>query len=288
MSDQKYDFYLEYFNGELGKVFDSLSADAPDVIKDAMRYATEGGGKRIRPVLLLAAAEMLGVKKEKALPFSISLELIHSYSLVHDDLPAMDNDDFRRGKPSTHKKFGEAYGILCGDALLNFAFEYALSFVENKDDIAALKILADLSGYNGTIKGQVLDLYYQGVSADEKVLYEIYLNKTANLLIAPFLMASALSGGKYADELKELGKNLGLLFQFTDDILDMEGTLSEIGKTPLKDEIEDKLTSVKIFGIVGAKHKCLMYYNNCLNILSKIKGSEFIQSLVESVYRRKK
>lgn len=288
MFDQKYSFYLDYFNRELNTVFDSLSIGAPDIIKDAMRYAVERGGKRVRPVLLLSTAEMLGVKKEKALPFAISLELIHSYSLVHDDLPAMDNDEYRRGKFSTHKKFGEAYGILCGDALLNFAFENALSAVETKKDVAALKILADLSGYNGMIKGQVLDLYYENKPADESVLYEIYLNKTANLLSAPFLMASALSGGAYRDELTELGRNIGLLFQFTDDILDVEGTFSEIGKTPHKDEKENKLTSVKIFGLDGAKSKCAIYYENCLNILSDIKGSEFLKTLVEDIYKRKK
>ena len=288
MFNEEYARYLNLFNDELERTFDGLEDGAPNEIKDAMRYAVTGGGKRIRPILLLATADILGVKLDKVLPFAVSLECVHSYSLVHDDLPAMDNDDYRRGKLSTHKKFGEATGILCGDALLNFAYENALSVVKNENDAKALKILADYAGYGGMIKGQVLDLYYEGKEANGDALFEIYYNKTAKLLTAPLLIASTLAGGKYFDELKSFGENLGLLFQITDDLLDETGTLEKIGKSPKKDKMEDKLTSIKIFGLNGAKNIAEEYYEKAVVSIEKIPNSDFLLNLAKlTLYRDK-
>lgn len=286
----KYNKYLDYFNEYLDATLSKLSDQAPKTVKDAMRYAVSGGGKRIRPILCMATSEILGVDFREAKELALAIELIHSYSLVHDDLPAMDNDDYRRGKLSTHKKFGEANGILAGDALLNFAFEVCLS-KQNTDNnyVKACRIVAEFAGYSGMIAGQVLDLENEkNDSADLKILYDIISNKTAKLITAPMLAASLLCGGKFYNELSEFGYNLGCLFQITDDIMDEEGTLESIGKTPHKDKEVGKLTSVKIFGLNGAKERAKYHYEQCRVALSKIDNNEFLSEFTDLMYERKK
>ena len=285
----KYNQYLTVFNDYLNKTFDNLDINAPKTIKDAMAYAVKDGGKRVRPILCMATAEMLGVNFDKIKDICIALECIHSYSLVHDDLPAMDNDDYRRGKLSTHKKFGEANGILAGDALLNFAFEIVLSkenFTIN--DAKALKILAEFAGYSGMIAGQILDLENEKNCSNEKVLYNIYENKTAKLITAPLLIASIYADQKNFEHLKLYGYNLGVLFQIIDDVMDVEGTLESIGKTPHKDLSVDKLTSVKVFGFDGALKKAEFHYNECKKILAEINADEFLHQLTDKMYTRRK
>ena len=290
MFDYKLEYkkYIEQFDKQLDKAFSSLSA-IPEILLEAMKYAIYDGGKRVRPVLCFATAEMLGLKCDDVKEFAVAIEMIHSYSLVHDDLPAMDNDDYRRGKLSTHKKFGEANGILTGDALLNYAFEHCLSrsnFTQNYVD--ALKILSEYAGASGMIAGQTLDLLNEkNPTANEKILYSIYHNKTAKLLTAPLLIASCIAGGKHYDQLKEFGYNLGVMFQITDDVMDVEGSVESIGKTPNKDAILDKLTAIKVFGIDGAKQKIDYHYQKCMNILSEIPNSEFLQGLTNQMHVRK-
>ena len=288
--NQNYNKYLTIFNGYLEEIYSQIDKSAPQTIVDAMRYAVSGGGKRIRPVLCLATAESLGVPLESVKEYCVAIETIHSYSLVHDDLPAMDNDDYRRGKLSTHKKFGEANGILAGDALLNFAFEVCLSKKSFNDaDLKALKIIADFAGYRGMIAGQVLDLQNENnADANEKTLYEIYFNKTAKLIMAPILVACAFADDKFRNNLFDYGYNLGVLFQIIDDIMDVEGTLESIGKTPNKDADSGKLTSVKIFGLDGAK-KCAEYhYNKCQQALEGVENSEFLASFADAMFIRRK
>ena len=276
--DAKYAEYLTYFNNCLDKRLLTLDKTTSSIITDAMIYAVAGGGKRVRPVLCFAVADMLGISLKEVEVYALAIEMIHSYSLVHDDLPAMDNDDYRRGKLSTHKKFGEANGILAGDALLNYAFETCLS----KDnissfDVNAMRVLFDYSGYNGMIAGQVLDLEGEKTTdKTETLLTNIYLNKTSKLLTAPMLASSCLADKKYFNQLKEFGYALGLMFQITDDIMDVEGTLESIGKTPHKDENTNKLTSISIYGLDGAKQKAKELYTTCKNILSSIENSEFL------------
>ena len=285
----KYEKYLDYFNDSLIERFSSLNKDAPQIIKDAMRYAVEGGGKRVRPVLCYAVCEMLGGNISAVKELALAIEFIHGYSLVHDDLPAMDNDDYRRGKLSTHKKFGEAYGILAGDALLNFAFETILSKDgADADYYRAAREIAEYAGYCGMIGGQVLDLMNEkSITATEQNLYDIYVNKTAKLISAPILAASLVCGGKYYDKLKEYGYNLGVLFQITDDFMDAFGTFGGIGKTPLKDEKEDKLTSIKVFGVDGAKRKAEEHYEIAKAIITDIDGVGFMSDFTDFVFRRK-
>lgn len=287
----KYNRYLNLFNEEMNDAFDKLSiSSVPQVLKEAMVYAVADGGKRIRPVLCLAAAEMLGVPFEQIKKFAFAIELVHSYSLVHDDLPAMDNDDYRRGKFSTHKQFGEANGILAGDALLNFAFEYCLSNSEfGKKDAVALRALASAAGCFGMIAGQVLDLQNEkNPKPDEKILYEIYSKKTAKLLTVPLLIPSIFAENKYYSELESFGYNLGIMFQISDDLMDVEGAIASIGKTPHKDEESDKLTSIKIFGVDGAKKRIKLHYDKCIEAISSVNGNDFLIELAYRMYVRKK
>lgn len=287
--DVKYKEYLRYFEDCLKDRLNSLNSSAPDTIKQAMEYAVAGGGKRVRPVLCFAVCEMLGGKINEVKEAALAIEFIHSYSLVHDDLPAMDNDDFRRGKFSTHKQFGEAIGILAGDALLNFAFETIFS-AENLTDgyFKAARLIAEYAGYSGMIGGQVLDLRNENNDgAGEKELYEVYLNKTAKLISAPILAASLITGGKLFDALKEFGYHLGILFQITDDIMDECGTMEKIGKTPHKDEAENKLTSIKVFGLEGAKKLAEKHYLTAKNIISQIDGVGFLTEFTDKMYLRK-
>ncbi len=283
-----YKQYLEYFENSLNERISSLDDRSPRIIRDAMTYAVCGGGKRVRPVLCLSTTEMLGGEISCAKNFALAIEFIHSYSLVHDDLPSMDNDDYRRGKLSTHKKFGEAYGVLAGDALLNFAFETCLSGEFGEREAKAMRIIADFSGYRGMIAGQVLDLESEKLNEpDEKTLYDIYINKTSRLLTAPLLVASELCGGIYYSEFEEFGKNLGILFQITDDFLDAEGDFNTIGKTPNKDEKENKFTSIKVFGKDGAKLRAEKHYEGARKVLEKIPGSEFLSVFLDKIYMRK-
>ncbi len=285
-----YDRYYTYFNDYLDKTVKALDKNTPKILRDAIEYAVVDGGKRVRPILCFAAAELLGLNIDSVKEFALAIELIHSYSLVHDDLPSMDNDDYRRGKFSTHKKFGEANAILAGDALLNLAFEICL-FKDNAkiSDIYAMRVIAEYAGYRGMIAGQVLDLENEKNPAPtEKVLYDIMDNKCAKLITAPLLVASAVCEYKYFDELKEFGYHLGVLFQMIDDIMDCEGTLEGIGKTPHKDDASDKLSSVKLFGLNGAKKRAEEHYIRCKHVLNAIENSEFLSELTDKLYKRKK
>ena len=284
----KYSAYLDFFNEQLNVALNSLE-NAPELLKDAMKYAVAGGGKRIRPVLLIAAADVLNIDFDQIKEFAVAIECIHSYSLVHDDLPAMDNDDYRRGKLSTHKKFGEAYGILAGDALLNFAFEYCLSKKDfSLSHAKALACLGECAGCFGMIAGQTLDLQNEGnEDIDEGTLYSIYENKTAKLIMAPVLIASIIAGGKYYNELKDFAYNLGIMFQIADDILDVESSLEVLGKTPNKDLASGKLTSIKVFGLEGAKVKKKEHYEKCVSALKDVENNEFLLQFANIVYERK-
>ncbi len=276
-----------YFEDELNLFLSSL--DNSNGVVESIKYAVTDGGKRIRPILCLATAEMLGIDKASVINYAIAIELIHSYSLVHDDLPCMDNDDYRRGKFSTHKQFGEDVAVLCGDALLNLSVECCLS-KQNLSlyDFNAMRVLYDCAGYKGMIGGQFLDVKNEKENiTSENLLYTIHHNKTAKLIIAPLLIASVMAGNKYYNELQALGYNLGMLFQIKDDILDVEGDFALMGKTLNKDEKSDKLTFVKLFDLNGAKKKAQEHYLKCKEILSTIQESEFLLNITEKIFSRK-
>jgi len=225
-------------------------------IYKAMRYSLMAGGKRIRPVLTFACADVLEVDNLIVEPFACSLEMIHTYSLIHDDLPAMDNDDFRRGKPTCHKEFNEALAILAGDGLLNKAFEVmgqAVAKMEKKDrGIAMLNCVAIAAGSEGMIGGQVVDLESEGMIVTKEVLEHTYRCKTGALLKAPVLIsieAAGLSGSEQAKHLERYAEIIGLAFQIKDDILDITGDSLLMGKASGRDEKEGKTTLISIFGL---------------------------------------
>lgn len=287
--DIKYEEYLEVFNKYFNDFSLSLDKSAPNDIRECILYSVNNGGKRVRPVLGLAVCDILGVDFESAKYFLLALEFIHSYSLVHDDLPCMDDDDYRRGKLSTHKKFGEALGVLTGDALLNLAVEICLKKQDfSQKDLNAMRVLFEYSGYSGMIAGQVLDIQGEDVNKPtEDDLNAIYINKTAKLLTAPLLIASCLSGGKFFNELKEYGYSLGMTFQIVDDIMDVECSREQIGKTPNKDAEENKLTSIKVFGLEGAKAKAEYYFNKSIDAIRNVPNNDFLVSFARKLFLRR-
>lgn len=284
--DKIYSAYLERFEEELLDFINSYEPSSEGLF-EAMKYSLNAGGKRIRPILLLAVNDMLGGKTEDVVPFAIAVEMIHTYSLIHDDLPAMDDDDFRRGRPSNHKKFGEGMAILAGDGLLSLAFEVCLQSIKDDDSLKASRILARAAGANGMVAGQAADLESEkSCEFSESKLLFIRENKTAKMISAPIEMAAALNGGKYFTELSAYGNFLGNMFQVTDDILDVEGDFEAMGKTLGKDEKENKLTSVKFYGLAGAKTIAENLYNGAAAAIENIPKNTFLLQLAEKIYKR--
>ena len=284
-----YSHYLTEFEEYMTQCATKLQTK-PSVLGESMKYSLLNGGKRIRPVLALACADVLKVDHSEILPFAVAIEMIHTYSLIHDDLPAMDDDDMRRGKPSNHKQFGEANAILAGDALLNEA--YAICFEQSmKGEKYALAscFLNECAGIHGMLVGQSADLWYSKEGAEispEDLLY-IHEHKTGKMLLAPIAIASILSGNKYYLALENFGKMLGQLFQITDDILDVTGDSEKLGKTTGKDEKENKLTYVKLYGLEGARVRADMCAMDCLAILEGIdEDVAFLKELVNYVLKR--
>lgn len=285
--DFKYKEYINQFNSELD-VFCARLKCNPELLNKSLIYSLQLGGKRIRPVLMLAVGDVLMVDRQKLMPFALALEIIHTYSLIHDDLPAMDNDDFRRGKPSNHKVFGEANAILAGDGLLNTA--YSVLFDEcfkGNEYISAAKYICDCAGIYGMIAGQSADITNKSGDAIEDKLNFIYENKTSKLIMAATVVPSILNGGKYYPELKTLGKKFGYLFQLTDDILDVEGNFAALGKSIGKDESEGKLTGVSLYGLDNCKLRVDIIGDDCNKIIDGINGdTSFLYDFVNFIKTR--
>lgn len=286
----KYKFYLDEFEKTLTEFCNNIDC-RPDILRESLKYSLMLGGKRLRPVLMLATADLLGLERRKILNFALALELIHTYSLIHDDLPAMDNDDFRRGKPSNHKVFGEGNAILAGDGLLNTAYSLLLKECKKGAEcISAAEFMCECAGIYGMIAGQSADLLHENDGVhNENILNFIYENKTGKLITASVVIPSILSGGRCFSELKAFGRDLGYLFQLTDDILDIEGDFSELGKSVGKDVKEGKYTAVEIYGLEGSKLRADVVAERCKTILEGIDGDrDFLVQLVNSVRYRKK
>ena len=252
-----YDAYREMTEQALLPTLTSLG-NIPLPLRDAMCYSLSAGGKRIRPVLLLAACEMAGGNGETALPFACALEMIHTYSLIHDDLPAMDNDDLRRGKPTNHKVYGEDVAILAGDGLLNAAAEVMASAAVKMGDfrgIRAMEIIMRHAGVTGMIAGQSIDVTSEGMKPEEDRVRYIHEHKTADLLEAPVEAGLVLAGAGDREICAghEYARHLGLAFQMTDDLLDVTGTAEKLGKHPGKDLEQDKMTWIALRGIEGTR-----------------------------------
>lgn len=231
-----------------------LQSAYPEILYEAMRHSVLAGGKRLRPLLLLSTCEAVGGDMHRAMDFACALELIHTYSLIHDDLPAMDDDDFRRGKPTCHKVYGEAIAILAGDALLNHAYEIMVSACQNNmhpSSLRAMREIASAAGAEGMIGGQTADILAENKSIDESTLIYIHRHKTGALLTAAFTAGGLLGGAddKQINDLREAGALFGAAFQIRDDILDVTGTEELLGK-PINSDIKNqKSTYVSFYGL---------------------------------------
>ncbi|MGI6225431.1 MAG: polyprenyl synthetase family protein [Peptococcales bacterium] len=250
--------YLEEKSKIIDQALDNILIK-PEVkhkeIYEAMRYSVFAGGKRLRPILCLAACEAVGGSNEEVLPVACALELIHTYSLIHDDLPAMDNDDLRRGKPTNHIVFGEALAILAGDALLTYSFEIINQLgLKSKKKEKVFEVgfeIAKAAGTGGMIGGQVLDMLSENQKIDKEILFAIHNYKTGALIKGSIKAGAILGGGnaKQIASLTEYGDNLGLAFQITDDLLDILGDAQVIGKPVGSDAKNQKATFPALFGI---------------------------------------
>ncbi|MBQ9211894.1 MAG: polyprenyl synthetase family protein [Clostridia bacterium] len=264
--------YRQLINENLEAQLRSLG-DIPDQLREAMCYSLLAGGKRLRPLLLLSACETAGGVTEQALPFACALEMIHTYSLIHDDLPGMDNDDLRRGRPTNHKVFGEGLAILAGDGLLNAAMEIALKASLGMEDLRGLRAaeaLARHAGVTGMIAGQTVDVTMEGSTPTPELVSYIHAHKTADLIQAPVEMGLILAGA--GDEELSLarvyGFHLGLAFQIMDDILDVTGDPAILGKNTGMDE--QKLTWVALRGVAGAREDLAEHIRQAVETLAKM------------------
>ncbi len=241
-------------------------------VYEAMEYSLFSGGKRIRPVLCAACAELFG-DAEEAMPFACAIEMIHTYSLIHDDLPCMDDDDLRRGKPTNHIVFGEAMAVLAGDALLNRAFETVLqhSKVAPALTLEALKVIADAAGTEGMIGGQVIDLESEGKATDTVTLMAMHVHKTGALMMAAAKTGALVGGGSKEDVLnmENFARYLGVAFQIKDDILDVESSAEVLGKPIGSDSANEKTTFVTLYGLEQSKKMLEDYTQKAIEVLSE-------------------
>ena len=264
----------------------------PEDIFKAMKYTVTLPGKRLRPVLCLETTRILGGDIGKALPTACAIEMLHAQSLIHDDLPCMDNDDFRRGKPSNHKVFGEANAVLAGDALLTFAPQLIIEKSDLSDEIK-LKLVHEFTKWGGAyalIAGQVIDIESEGgklVKSPEETLKFIHMNKTAALFRLAIRSGVIIAGAgtDALDEMDEFAQKFGLAFQIYDDIMDEISTFEELGKTTGKDKNSGKLTYVSLYGLDEAKNKFGSLINDCYAIIDK-HPSEIFRSILDKLKNR--
>lgn len=273
------------------------------IIMEAMEYSVKAGGKRIRPLLMSETYKMFGGDKEIIKPFMAAMEMLHTYSLVHDDLPAMDNDEYRRGRKTTHVVYGEAMGILAGDALLNYAYETAATSFEMASSVSdyeriskALRIFMNKAGIYGMIGGQVVDVMNDGKPISQEMLDFIFRLKTGALLEASLMIGATLAGAtiEEIDIMEQIGSGIGLAFQIQDDILDVEGDAKVIGKPVLSDEKNNKTTYVTLYGMDKAKQDVKNYTQNSMDRLNELKqsgrinDSEFFEEVMIMLVGRNK
>lgn len=262
---------------------------------EAMNYSMCAGGKRLRPMLLMETNRMFGGDLELAKPFMAAMEMIHTHSLVHDDLPAIDNDDYRRGHLTTHKVFGEAMGILSGAALLNYAYETMFqAFAAAPGDlrvVRAVQIMAEKTGIYGMLGGQSVDVENDGKPLDAKMLQYIYHHKTSALIEASMMTGAVLAGAdaEQIEKIEKTARNIGLAFQIQDDILDVTSTSEELGKPIHSDEKNHKVTYVSLFGIEKAAEQVKQLSEEAIAILEDMScKNEFLNMLVRKLINRKK
>jgi len=262
---------------------------------EAMRYSLFAGGKRVRPILCLAAAEAVGGRADNAMPAACALECIHTYSLIHDDLPAMDDDDFRRGKPTNHKVFGEAGAILAGDGLLTFAFELLsnpeLGLASDSQRLRVINLIARAAGSRGMVGGQALDIACEGKGIPFETLQFIHSHKTG-ALITGSVQAGGVMGNADSEQFQALtayGEHIGLTFQIVDDLLNVEGSLEQLGKAAGSDAVRQKATYPALFGVEATKEKAMATVESAIDCLRDFdQRAEPLRELARYIVNRKK
>lgn len=290
------DFYKEFQERivEVNKALEKFNEekDTPqNTIYKAMNYSLHAGGKRVRPVIMMAVAELMGSTRESVMPFACAVEMIHTYSLIHDDLPCMDDDDLRRGKPTNHKVFGEAMAVLAGDALLNKAFEVILknSQLSPNMTLAAMSEIASAAGTEGMIGGQVIDIESEGKQIDAVTLMTLHLHKTAALIMTSARVGALLGGGGREDlvAMEEFARYLGIAFQIKDDILDIVGNEETLGKKTGVDAAHGKSTFVSIYGMEQSENMLNDYTQKAINTLAPYgEKAEFLIELSKFLLAR--
>lgn len=292
---KEYNYKVDLMNKALKESLESIK-NVPEIIVKAMEYSLLSHGKRLRPILLISANKLAGGSIDKCLPLALGIEMIHTYSLIHDDLPAMDDDDLRRGVPTNHVVFGEAAAILAGDALLNYAYEVmikgALNAKSNREGfLAAVDTIATAAGVNGMIGGQVADLESEGMPVNDNTLNYIHEHKTGALITAS-LRAGVLAESDDKDLLDAVtvyGNSLGVAFQITDDILDVTGDPDVFGKSIGSDERSGKLTYPLRYGLDESKKMAKDYIEKAINAIKPYTDKEgFLVKLAKSILDRKK
>lgn len=284
---QQYAAYQQAIEEYLNGIF---TADKPyGRLQEAMRYSILGGGKRIRPVLTLEFARLGGIDWHLALPYACALELVHNYSLIHDDLPCMDNDDYRRGRLTNHKIFGEGMAVLAGDALLTDAFMVASKarLAKPEDMATAIGLLAECAGSPGMVGGQVLDIMSQERELSEQEVLDIQSRKTGALINAACALG-AIAGGASDEQFNaacQFAAGLGLAFQIRDDMLDVIGTQSELGKATGMDG--EKNTFVRLYGLEKCEELVRKYTDYAISALSAFEDTEYITALAHSLTTRR-
>ena len=298
MGDFKSDFKNKgiAINQQLAEVFQK-NMDTPEVIIEAMKYSLFAGGKRLRPVLMTETCRALCGDVDVIMPLALGMEMIHTYSLIHDDLPAMDNDDLRRGKPTNHKVFGEAMAILAGDALLNYAVETMLQGTQGLDGdmlsnyLAAMRIIMGAAGISGMIGGQVADILSEERVISLQEMDYIHMHKTGALLEACVQSGCLIAGAEPATQgrLISYSQRIGLAFQIVDDILDIEGNEADLGKPIGSDEKNHKSTFVSLYGLDASKLKVAELEKEALEMLKPIGvNTGFLEDLASYICHRQK
>jgi len=293
--DEIYSNKLTLVEEALRKLMES-HRDCPPTLFRAMNYSLFAGGKRIRPVLLLSAHELVGGRVEESMALACGLEMIHTYSLIHDDLPAMDDDDLRRGMPTNHMVFGEGMAILAGDALLNLAYEV---FLENamkypyklERHVRAASIIARAAGLHGMVGGQVADIEQEGKDVQPDMLYYIHTHKTGALIEAAVRAGAVLEPIERdaEDAIAKYGQKLGLAFQVVDDILDVTGDAASMGKNPSRDEERQKSTYPALYGLEESRRIARDLIEEAVSHLERFGNhADFLREIAYYVLKRQK
>ncbi|MGL4607233.1 MAG: polyprenyl synthetase family protein [Eubacteriaceae bacterium] len=287
---------IKAFDLNLKELFQS-KIDAPEIITESMQYSLFAGGKRLRPILMIETCQALEGDVEKVLPLAMGMEMIHTYSLIHDDLPAMDNDDLRRGKPTNHIKYGDAIAILAGDGLLNYSVETMLEGAKTFSGegvisyLKGMEVIMKASGVSGMIGGQVADMLSEGKNITLDEMDYIHLHKTAALLEASVHCGCLIANAEPATKgrLMTYSNHIGLAFQIVDDILDIEGNAKDLGKNVGSDHKNNKSTFVSLYGLEAAKLKVKELEVEALEMLKPIgERTQFLQELAIYICNRRK